>query len=758
MHTQSDMSEEGAKKKSVWTSWMPELDNDSRITLAILGCFAGGAFFLITMLGIGGSVGAVVKNFCQLMLGWVAYLIPVTFFVAAAVLINLQKHKDLEQDLNNRLFWGLAFVLIAITGFLSLFSGVSDWNSSVSGGGAIGFLIYPTILGPVGPIVAAVFLFLIATIGFFLTTNMTFVQFTSTMGAAVREPSRLFDFVPEVLEFWKKNPRTQQEKVVDELGNLPNAARPVAAEEEENNGPVFAKVRQADPVKKKSKPVFSFNKSEEGVIEFKKSQAQSIQNRGWGLPPFDILKDPKGVADPGDVEGNKEVISNTLDQFGIKVEMGEVIVGPTVTQYTLKPANGVRLSAIDNLQRDLALALAAPNIRIMPIPGKTLIGVEVPNTVMSEVRLKTLFQTTEFVDSDNLTVAIGKDVAGKNLFYSVTKMPHILVAGATGSGKSVWINSLLLSLLFKYSPSELELVLVDMKRVELKLYEGIPHLLTSVITEAEKAINALKWTVLEMDRRYQLLEEHGKRNITDYNAYTKDQTDLKPLPYIVFIIDELADLMMMAKAEVEPIVARLTQMSRAVGIHMVLGTQRPDTSVITGLIKANVPTRLAFAVASQIDSRVILDNSGAEKLLGKGDGMFLSPTNISPVRFQGANVDESEVRETVNYLKSQLHESKLVSNNNESVIQQPKQKIKIPGLDQTTTVNEDGEEVDEMYEEAKKIVTQYQKASASFLQQTMGIGYPKAARIIMELENNGIVGPANGSKPREVYTSTDTAY
>lgn len=746
------MSEEG-KKKSLWTSWVPDLDNDSRITLAILGCFAGGAFFLISLLSIGGNVGAVVRDFSLLMLGWVAYLIPFAFFIAASVLINLQKNKDLEQDLSNKLFWGLTMVLISITGFLSLFSGVEYWNQASSAGGVIGYLVYPMLLSPVGPIIAAVFLFLLAFVGFFLTTNMTFVQFTSTLSAAIREPGKLLDFVPDVLEFWKKSPRTQAEKIEEDLGTLPASANPPEIKNEQ----VFAKVKTAESVKKKPKTVFSFAKSDEGVIEFSKSKnSPTIQNRGWGLPPFDILKESKGVADPGDIEANKEIIRGTLEQFGIKVEMSEVIVGPTVTQYTLRPANGVRLSAIDNLTRDLALALAAPNIRIMPIPGKTLVGIEVPNAAMSEVRLKSLFQTTEFVDSENLTVAVGKDVAGRNLLYPITKMPHLLVAGATGSGKSVWINAMLLSLLFKYSPSELELILVDMKRVELKLYEGIPHLLTSVITDSEKAINALKWTVLEMDRRYQLLEEHSKRNITDFNAYVKDQTEMKPLPYLVFVIDELADLMMMAKSEVEPIIARLTQMSRAVGIHLVLGTQRPDTSVITGLIKANVPTRIAFAVASQIDSRVILDNAGAEKLLGKGDGMFLSPTNIAPVRFQGANVDEVEVRETVNYLKSQLHESRLVSNSNDEVVQPPKQKIKIPGLDQAVPGGD--EEVDEVYEEAKKIVIQYQKASASFLQQVMGIGYPKAARIIMDLEENGVVGPANGSKPREVYISNDGTY
>jgi S-DNA-T family DNA segregation ATPase FtsK/SpoIIIE len=325
------------------------------------------------------------------------------------------------------------------------------------------------------------------------------------------------------------------------------------------------------------------------------------------------------------------------------------------------------------------------------------------------------------------------------------------VAGATGSGKSVFINGLLLSLLYKYTPQELQIVLVDMKRVELKLYEGVPHLLSKVITEAEKSINALKWTVLEMDRRYRLLEEHGKRNIVDYNQFAKKK-GLEELPYMVFIIDELGDLMMLAKAEVEPIIVRLTQMSRAVGIHLVLGTQRPDTHVVTGLIKANVPSRIAFAVASQVDSRVILDVGGAEKLLGQGDGLMITPSSLHPIRFQGPNVLESEVRKCVDFLKKQVSDNDFEMNIKDEVTETPKAKINVPGMEVKGDLDDNG---DDVYERAKNLVIQNQKASTSFLQQMLGVGYPKAAKLIYKLEEEGIVGPANGSKPRDVYVTVD---
>ena len=499
--------------------------------------------------------------------------------------------------------------------------------------------------------------------------------------------------------------------------------------------------------KEMKKPSFSFATNTDGVVELRKNDSPT----DWKLPPFDILKKSIDIADAGDIEEKKAVIKETLSHFGIEVEMQDAIVGPTVTQYRLRPANGVRLSKIDKLQKDLTLKLAAQNIRIQaPIPGKSLVGIEVPNTVKAEVRLKDLLQTHKFINSDNLTVAVGKDVSGENILYSIHKMPHLLVAGATGSGKSVWINGLLLSLLYKYSPKELQMILVDMKRVELKLYDRVPHLLSKVITDSDRAINALKWSVIEMDKRYKILEEHGKRNIEDYNAL-ENKKDLKKMPFIVFVIDELADLMIMAKSEVEPIIARLTQMSRAVGIHLILGTQRPDTSVITGLIKANIPTRIAFTVTSQIDSRVVLDTGGAEKLLGRGDGMMVSPSAMHPIRFQGPNVEEIEVKRCVDFLSNQLEESGSIGNIEDEVTKASETKIRIPGFEDKGNESE----LDETYQEAKKIVIKYQKGSASFLQQIMGIGYPKAAKIIMKLEEYGIVGPQNGSKPRDVYIKDD---
>jgi DNA segregation ATPase FtsK/SpoIIIE, S-DNA-T family len=311
---------------------------------------------------------------------------------------------------------------------------------------------------------------------------------------------------------------------------------------------------------------------------------------------------------------------------------------------------------------------------------------------------------------------------------------------------------MLLSLLYRYRPEELQLALVDMKRVELKLYDGVPHLLAPVITDSEKAINALKWTVLEMDRRYKLLEEFGKRNIQDYNTFVAesnlpDVKELKPMPYLVFVIDELGDLMILAKNEVEPIIVRLTQMSRAVGIHIILGTQRPDTRVVTGLIKANIPSRIAFAVASQIDSRVILDQMGAEKLLGQGDGLFMSPTSIQPIRFQGSYVEELEVRKCVSFWRDQAQEDGYVTNLNPEVTETPRGKLNVPGMEVNTSL----EEGEDLFEKIKEFIIQEQAASTSMLQTAFGIGYPKARKFIDMLEKEGVVGPGNGSKPREVY-------
>jgi S-DNA-T family DNA segregation ATPase FtsK/SpoIIIE len=377
----------------------------------------------------------------------------------------------------------------------------------------------------------------------------------------------------------------------------------------------------------------------------------------------------------------------------------------------------------------------------MPVNGKPLVGIQVPNKQKSEVKLKDILQTEAFITStDPLPVAIGKDVAGNNLIYSIAKMPHLLVAGSTGSGKSVWINNMLLSLLYRYSPADLQLVLVDMKRVELKLYEKIPHLLSDVITDAGRAINALKWAVIEMERRYKLLEDYGKRNISDYNQFAIAKA-MKTLPYLVFVIDELGDLMMLAKSEVEPIIVRLTQMSRAVGIHIVLGTQRPDVQVVTGLIKANVPTRICFAVVTQIDSRVVLGSVGGEKLLGRGDGLVLLPGVLQPVRFQGANVDEDEVKKGVEYVKIQGAKNNSFSNYSPGIFDNVALNVSVPGMNKGKSGGsaKNGDMV-LLYEEAKKLVETYNESSPDFIAESLGVDKRTAKKIIQELQKEGVIG------------------
>jgi S-DNA-T family DNA segregation ATPase FtsK/SpoIIIE len=423
--------------------------------------------------------------------------------------------------------------------------------------------------------------------------------------------------------------------------------------------------------------------------------------------------------------------------------MGEVNVGPTVTQYTFVPPAGVKLNKITGLDTNLALSLAAHPIRIeAPIPGKSAVGVEIPNKAPAMVRLRSVLETPEWKKAATpLTFALGRDVSGLPMFTDLASMPHMLIAGATGSGKSGMINSLLSSLLYRSSPNDLKLILVDPKRVELGLYNDIPHLLTPVIVEPEKCISALKWAVAEMERRYKLLAEVGNRNIIEYNKAHPDES----MPYIVIVIDEMADLMVLAAADVESLIVRLAQMARAIGIHLVLATQRPSVDVITGIIKANIPARLAFSVASQVDSRTILDQMGAEKLLGKGDMLFMSPEFMKPRRIQGAWVDETEVKGVTDYLRSQRPPAY-----NEEVLAQ---KVTIGGKTVGGAGGDLGEPDDDMFDEAAEAVFRAGKASASMLQRRLRIGYARAARLLDLLEERGIIGPADGARPRDVLIS-----
>jgi S-DNA-T family DNA segregation ATPase FtsK/SpoIIIE len=454
--------------------------------------------------------------------------------------------------------------------------------------------------------------------------------------------------------------------------------------------------------------------------------------------PIDLLETKSGKPSAGDIRQNQEVIRRTLEQFGIPVEMGEVSVGPTVTQYTLKPAEGIKLAKIVALSNDLALAMAAHPIRIeAPIPGKSLVGIEVPNQTVAIVKIREVIESPAFHDSAaKLPIALGKDVAGAPWVGDIARMPHLLVAGATGSGKTVCLNSIIVSLLYRLGPDDLKLILVDPKRVELPCYNGIPHLLTPAITEIPKIVNSLKWCIGEMDRRFTLLSKAEKRDIASFN---RESADAERLPYIVVVIDELADLMATSAQEVEGSIVRLAQMARAVGIHLVVATQRPSVDVITGLIKANITTRIAFAVATSTDSRTIIDVSGAEKLLGRGDMLYMTAELSKPKRLQGTYVNDDEINRVVDYLKERADEEPEYRTD---IIERPK------SVGPSGETYDDSE--DELLPEARELVIAAGKASASLLQRRLKVGYARAARLLDLMETQGVIGPGEGAKPRAI--------
>lgn len=489
----------------------------------------------------------------------------------------------------------------------------------------------------------------------------------------------------------------------------------------------------------------------------------TVTDPNWKAPSVELLEKKQSPADAGDVQQNAQIIKDTLSEFNIDVEMEGANIGPKVTQYTLRPPSGVKLTRITQLETNIALNLAASSLRIeAPIPGQKAVGIEVPNRKAADVRLYGILSSKQWKGAaEPLAFAIGKDIAGDAVVGELNKMPHLLVAGQTGSGKSVMINTLLTSLLYRNSPSEMKLILVDPKQVEMAPYEDIPHLLTPIITEPEKTISALKWAVNEMERRYKLLAGEKIRDIKTYNkkiqqAGTKiavadedgniQQHEDGAMPYIVIVIDEMADLMMVAKRDVEALIVRIAQKARAVGIHLVLATQRPSVDVITGLIKANVPARIAFTVASQIDSMTILDQAGAEKLLGQGDMLFKTTTTPKPKRIQGAWVTDDEVGKITDHLRMQS-----APQYNDEIISQP---VQLNGKGGVVMDFDGPEGGDDMFKDAVRAVIEGRKASTSYLQRRLRIGYSRAARIIEEMEEQGIVGPADGSRPREVLISS----
>ncbi len=497
-----------------------------------------------------------------------------------------------------------------------------------------------------------------------------------------------------------------------------------------------AKAIIEDEIKKQMSPSGNLNEQE----ALNASSAPMV----WEYPPLSLLSQKSGgKADRGDVKGNATIIENTLDSFGIRAKVVEYNPGPAVTQYALDISKGTRLSKITALSTDLALALSAPTgqIRIeAPIPGRNLVGVEVPNRSAEYVTLRTMLSAPVLKKhKSKLAVALGIDVAGNPSVVDIAAMPHLLIAGSTGSGKSVCVNSFMCSILFRATPEEVKFILVDPKRVELTGYNGIPHLLTPVIVEPSKVVSALKWACQTMDKRYKMLEEVGVKNISDYN----ELAGLASMPNIVIVIDELADVMLFAPAEVEDSITRIAQMARAVGIHLVLATQRPSVDVLTGLIKANVPTRIAFNVTSMTDSRVILDSPGAEKLLGRGDMLFQAPDKPKPTRVQGTFVSAEEAKSLIDFIKAQGQKP-----NYEEEIVTKYQPGKVTGGSGGSDVN--GNDIDDKCEEAARLFLTADKASSSLIQRRLSVGYARAARILDQLYEIGLVGPPDGSKPRDV--------
>lgn len=522
-----------------------------------------------------------------------------------------------------------------------------------------------------------------------------------------------------------------------------NAEAPVSEPKNRNNGDIEHKA-----VKTEEKPQITEEKRKgdhDDSYEIEGSQIglDDLEKPLYEFPEIALLKQNiKGMLaneDRNEIIENAKKLEETLMSFGVEARVINVSKGPSVTRYELQPKAGVKVSRIVNLSDDIALALAARGVRIeAPIPGKAAVGIEIPNKETTPVYLREVIEDAKFQRSTKkISVALGKDISGEAIIGDLSKMPHVLIAGATGSGKSVCINSLIISILYKYDPEHVRLLMVDPKVVELNVYNGIPHLLIPVVTDPKKAAGALNWAVNEMTRRYQSFAEHGVRNIEGFNEIAKKKKDLQSLPYIVIIVDELADLMMVSANEVEDYIARLAQMARAAGMHLVIATQRPSVDVITGVIKANIPSRISFAVSSAIDSRTILDSGGAEKLLGKGDMLYYPVGEQKPKRIQGAFISEEEVEAIVSRIK--VHKDKLAYD--EEIINH---------IEKGKGDSDLGDEGDELYRDAVKVVVENQQASTSFLQRKMRIGYNRAARIMDELEDRGVISERDGSKPRQV--------
>lgn len=696
---------------------------------------------LLASFGKAGWIGDKSFTFLYKLFGIGYFLIPMMF-----VMLGISFLQGLKKKLEISRIVGSVIFLISGLGLIHvIYAGAS---------GILGRWIAYPLINLVDYLAASIILLALLVISVIMTFNLHFT---------------LND-----LMFWRKEDedlqKTRKEEKsnyteMDEDGNpiIKNAI--IDTPQIDKNASQKEKIEDKTPNKITKKNISDFTDEEESDF----STPNTVPYlRSFTPPPLSLLEKDRGKPETGDIKSSANIIKRTLQNFGISVEMDQISIGPSVTRYALKPAEGVKLSRIVGLNNDLALSLAAHPIRIeAPIPGKSLVGIEVPNTAKTTVGLATLLSSPDYQESEKpLLMSLGKDITGKAHFSNLAKAPHMLIAGTTGSGKSVTIHAIVTSLLYRNSPENLKFIMIDPKRVELTMYNKIPHLLTPVITDPKKAILALKWAAKEMARRYDILEKNSSRDIDSYHKNIlapalekikktdKDSDSDKSkipdtMPYIAIFIDELADIMQTYPRELESAIVRLAQMSRAVGIHLIISTQRPSVNVITGLIKANVPSRIALQVSSQIDSRTILDQMGAEKLLGAGDMLYLGGEMSKPIRLQSAYISESEVKRVVKYLIDEYKDQ--INDDINLTPTEAGASAAFDAMSDSDSLDED----DDLYEAAKAEVLSSGKASTSYLQRKLGVGYSRAAKLIDTLEHRGIVGPQNGSKPREVIGASD---
>ena len=658
-----------------------------------------GVAILLVLAGINdaGPAGAFVYGAFEGLFGWAYYLLPTTFLAMAGVFLFSERQK-----LYKMTTIGATLFIIASLGLIDM---VAPEKAGLMGE-AVGLIEMP--FGYTASMVIVVIM-AIASLLVLLNTPLNIKALSCA---------------------WRKNkeeitPPQETPRVLQQTAVL--------------DAPAIEKIEKELPVPEKEDDI---NVAERKTEKFGTKNKLTFEN--YVAPPIDLLKSAVEKPTSGDLRANANIIKRTLESFGIPVEMAEINIGPKITRYTLKPAEGVKLSRIIALNQDLSLALAAHPIRIeAPVPGKSLVGIEVPNKAAAIVRLGSLMNYPEFTASGPLTIIVGRDVTGEPITMNIEKLPHLLIGGTTGSGKSIVLHSLLISLLYKNSPETLQLILIDPKKVELSVYDNIPHLIAPVIKEAKKSARALQWMIKEMERRYEVLDANGSRDIQSYNK--KNPNDV--MPFLLIVIDELADLMMGYGRDIEGSVVRLAQMARATGIHLIVSTQRPSTEVVTGLIKANITSRIALQLPSQIDSRTILDTAGAEKLLGGGDMLFVSNEFSKPKRIQGAYISEEEVAKVTEYIRE--HNKPAAEIEEVGVSEAEGEE---GGIDQFLESNR--EEDDTLLDEAIKVVVEAKKGSASLLQRRLKVGYARAARLLDIMEAKGIIGAGEGAKPREVFLET----